>query len=122
MERPADGAPKSIGVALYNYVAQSDNQLSLTKDEKITILKKLDSGWCLGENASGKLGHFPASYVREVADDIEKPPIIRSQSSDVVTSQFVLAFFLFHLFYVRQLTNISNSIRLAALAPCRHCL
>lgn len=54
--------------ALYDYSATEPSQLSLRKDEMITILSKADEskGWWRGESSNGKVGIFPVTYVQEV--------------------------------------------------------
>jgi len=54
--------------ALYDYSATEPSQLSLRKDEMITILSKADEskGWWRGESRGGKVGIFPVTYVQEV--------------------------------------------------------
>jgi len=54
--------------ALYAYEASQDDDMSITAGERIHVLVARDDGWCLGVNARGDVGYFPASYVRREAD------------------------------------------------------
>ncbi|KAH3743435.1 intersectin [Pelomyxa schiedti] len=58
------GDNPTMGKALYSYSAKDNSQLSLTKGEKIIIIEQLPTGWWRGESSSGKIGHFPGTYVR----------------------------------------------------------
>lgn len=63
---PRKGAKKvTYVVALYDYVADGDDELSITAGQKIELLKGDDGGWTLGE-VNGKSGLFPSSYVQSV--------------------------------------------------------
>ncbi|CAM9016704.1 unnamed protein product [Wickerhamomyces anomalus] len=63
---PRKGAKKiTYVVALYDYVADGDDELSITAGQKIEVLKGDDGGWTLGE-VDGRSGLFPSSYVQNV--------------------------------------------------------
>ena len=59
-----------IVCAIADYKATSKEQLELKKGQMIQVLKKLDSGWSLGEiQIKGKkkqTGYFPTSYVKSM--------------------------------------------------------
>lgn len=57
---------KSKALALHKYVGKDDTYLSFEINDEITVIGKSDSGWWSGQ-LRGKVGHFPASYVREVS-------------------------------------------------------
>lgn len=49
-------------VALYQYVAQNEDELSFEKDDLVTILAKDEPSWWKGE-CKGAVGLFPSNYV-----------------------------------------------------------
>ena len=50
--------------ALYEYKARSEKELSLAKDEIVTVLKEDESGWAEGRSESRNAqGWFPISFV-----------------------------------------------------------
>ena len=49
-------------VAIYDYDAQGDEELDLRDGDIVTVLRKEDSTWWLGE-LNGKEGMFPRQYV-----------------------------------------------------------
>lgn len=51
--------------ALFNYSAQEPDELSIAKEDVITILLKQPNGWWKGE-LQGRIGVFPANYVAEL--------------------------------------------------------
>lgn len=64
-EAPAaasDGARQ--GVALFDYQADADDELSFQKDEVITVLDETSDAWFTGENEKGETGLFPSSYIK----------------------------------------------------------
>lgn len=52
----------------YNYKSQQQDELSLTKGTKISVLEKSDDGWWKGQ-LDGKVGWFPSNYVIEKLPD-----------------------------------------------------
>ncbi|GET03206.1 nostrin isoform X1 [Rhizophagus clarus] len=52
---------------LFEYVAETDDDISLTPGTLVTILEKNhDIGWWKGKNEQGKEGLFPSTYVKEI--------------------------------------------------------
>lgn len=49
-------------IALYQYTAQNEDELSFEKDDTITILSKEEAAWWRGE-LNGVSGLFPSNYV-----------------------------------------------------------
>ncbi|XP_034243922.1 intersectin-1 isoform X2 [Thrips palmi] len=56
------GAGLEKVIALYQYVAQNEDELSFEKDDTITILAKEEAAWWRGE-LNGVSGLFPSNYV-----------------------------------------------------------
>ncbi|XP_037082121.1 tyrosine-protein kinase ABL1-like [Pollicipes pollicipes] len=55
-------------VALYDFQAQGDNQLSLRKGEQVRVLNYNKSGeWCEAHNLKGDAGWVPSNYVTPVS-------------------------------------------------------
>ena len=55
-------------VALYDYDAVDDTELSLQEGDHLTLISKDDSGWWEGKTMNGKTGVFPANYVEEISE------------------------------------------------------
>ncbi|CAH0553847.1 unnamed protein product [Brassicogethes aeneus] len=60
------------GRAKYNFVAQTQLELSLAKGELVTITRKVDQNWYEGK-IGGRKGIFPVAYI-EVLIDPQDPP------------------------------------------------
>ncbi|KAJ1976860.1 BAR adaptor protein Hob1 [Dimargaris cristalligena] len=62
-----DGSGPLYAIALYDYAAQAEGDLSFNADDKIEITGKTNStdDWWQGK-CGGKTGMFPANYVREI--------------------------------------------------------
>ncbi|KPV75271.1 uncharacterized protein RHOBADRAFT_53268 [Rhodotorula graminis WP1] len=53
-------------VAVYDYAAEEDGELSFSEGQLITHINKVDEGWWMGTNAdTGLEGLFPENYVEE---------------------------------------------------------
>ena len=52
-------------VALYDYQAQRSDELSINRNDVITVLYKDNENWWMGELPNGQQGFFPANYVCE---------------------------------------------------------
>ena len=63
--RSTEPAPASKGlsaVALFDYQADDEDELTFDPGEVITEIEQIDPGWWKGV-ARGKIGLFPANYV-----------------------------------------------------------
>ena len=56
-------SPVQRVVAIYDYDAQGEEEISLRDGDIVTVLKKEDDVWWLGELRNGKQGMFPKDYV-----------------------------------------------------------
>lgn len=52
-------------IALYDFEAQEEDELSFHKGDHIQVLKYDTSGWWLGK-LNGKYGLFPSNYTRRM--------------------------------------------------------
>ena len=55
-------------IVKYNYEAQQSDELSLSKDARIFILEKSNTGWWLGQYGK-KIGWFPSNHTQEELDN-----------------------------------------------------
>lgn len=60
---PAAGLTQEMAVALYDFDADGDDELSVVEGEKLTILEKDGDEWWKCKNAKGAIGVVPASYL-----------------------------------------------------------
>ncbi|VDM07939.1 unnamed protein product [Wuchereria bancrofti] len=75
-------------VALYQWKARNDNELSFSKGDTIEILEQLEMRW-KGRNKSGLVGWFPKSYVSmsggdsktDLKDNLAKDQVEKSKES-----------------------------------------
>lgn len=87
---PEDDDPQ-LFVALYDFTAGGENQLSLRKDEHVRILSYNKSGeWCEAHSASEQVGWVPSNYVAPV-NSLEKHswyhgPISRNAAEYLLSS------------------------------------
>lgn len=58
-------------LAKYNYVGGTEIELPLRKGEVVSVIEKAASGWWQGV-CGGKVGWFPASYVKPVVTEEQK--------------------------------------------------
>jgi hypothetical protein len=61
--KKASPAATIIVTALFEHKESEPGELSFNKGDKITVIKKDDSGWWEGKLPNGKKGIFPANYV-----------------------------------------------------------
>merc|ERR1712080_447907 len=66
-ENPNEAASRGGGggitaIALYDYQAQADDEISFDPNDIISNIEMVDEGWWIGE-AHGRFGLFPANYV-----------------------------------------------------------
>lgn len=67
-------------IALYDYKAAENNELSFKADEKLTIIICEEDSWWMAKNASGKTGLVPANYVEKIKEDQKKTfPAVKEQ-------------------------------------------
>uniref|UniRef100_A0A8D0HK28 Sorbin and SH3 domain containing 2 n=1 Tax=Sphenodon punctatus TaxID=8508 RepID=A0A8D0HK28_SPHPU len=87
--------PAQIGeigeaIAKYNFNADTNVELSLRKEDRVILLKRVDQNWYEGKiPGTNRQGIFPVSYVEVIkrnaskgADDYPDPPLPQSYSSD----------------------------------------
>ncbi|XP_041365294.1 LOW QUALITY PROTEIN: dynamin-binding protein-like [Gigantopelta aegis] len=53
--------------ALYTFVGQNEDELSIAEHDIVTLIQHVDPDWIEGE-ADGKIGLFPAAYVEIIVD------------------------------------------------------
>ena len=54
----------SQGTVLYDYKAQRSDEISLSTNDKVSLLEKTPEGWGKGDTSTGT-GWFPLNYIRE---------------------------------------------------------
>ncbi|KAF9534358.1 hypothetical protein CPB83DRAFT_879575 [Crepidotus variabilis] len=54
---------EDVATALYDFTADGDDELSVTKDERLTILERDGEEWWKCRNSKGQEGVVPASYL-----------------------------------------------------------
>lgn len=56
-------SPETYGRVLYDFTAESSEELSLQEGDTVTILQKLDADWYLAQHDDSRIGRCPVSYV-----------------------------------------------------------
>ena len=51
-------------IALWDYQAADDTEISFDPDDTISEIEKIDEGWWRGRSPAGHAGIFPSNYVR----------------------------------------------------------
>jgi hypothetical protein len=51
--------------AIYEYVAQEDNEVPFAEGDLLTLLDRLDEDWWLVRNSAGQYGLVPSNYVQD---------------------------------------------------------
>lgn len=66
-------------MAIYDYDAAEDNELSFAEGDTITQIQQIDEGWWSGVGPNGVEGLFPATYVElmEEEEDQSAPPLLQ---------------------------------------------
>ena len=65
----AAGGNSSEYVAVYDYDAQDDDEVSFTEGDRIVDTEAIDDGWMYGRVArTGQFGMLPANYVEPLGD------------------------------------------------------
>lgn len=62
-------SPGDLGIcaiALYDYEASDETEISFDPNDVITRIEKIDPGWWQGCDSRGQFGLFPANYVEEI--------------------------------------------------------
>eukprot|EP00094_Tigriopus_californicus_P001345 TCALIF_01303-PA protein Name:"Similar to Cttn Src substrate cortactin (Mus musculus)" AED:0.24 eAED:0.26 QI:0/-1/0/1/-1/1/1/0/228 len=62
-------SPGDLGIcaiALYDYEASDETEISFDPNDVITNIEKIDPGWWQGCDSRGQFGLFPANYVEEM--------------------------------------------------------
>ncbi|XP_077118283.1 vinexin isoform X5 [Ranitomeya variabilis] len=85
-EEPQDLSPISKAVVKFDFVAESEKEISLQRGTTVNILKKIDEHWLLGEQ-DGRRGIFPESYVRVLTPG-EPEPLDTPQLSGIALYDF----------------------------------
>ncbi|XP_073445017.1 vinexin isoform X2 [Dendrobates tinctorius] len=85
-EEQRDLSPISRAVVKFDFVAESEKEISLQRGTMVNILKKIDDHWLLGEQ-DGRRGIFPESYVRVLTPG-EPEPMDTPQLSGIALYDF----------------------------------
>jgi len=73
----------NVYIVVSDYASDDGSKLQLKVGEKITLQSKKYSGWWLGKNqATGRSGYFPGSYVKKLGVQDIAPTTRRSKSQD----------------------------------------
>ncbi|KAI8600409.1 hypothetical protein EDD21DRAFT_377295 [Dissophora ornata] len=75
-------------LVMYEYTAQEDDEISLTKGSTVVVTDKIgDEGWWAGRNDQGEVGNFPSDFVQEIKEeDIQSPSIAPASPAPVVAA------------------------------------
>lgn len=65
---------QSYGIALYDFDAVHDGDLSLKINDKVYLIRQIDNEWYYGKNKRGCEGIFPSNYINVVIP-IQSPEI-----------------------------------------------
>lgn len=72
--RPADSGPSKVFIALYDYDARTDEDLSFRKGEHLEILNDTQGDWWYARSKlTKKEGYIPSNYVAK-AKSLESEP------------------------------------------------
>ncbi|TIA90146.1 hypothetical protein E3P99_01695 [Wallemia hederae] len=68
----------SLAVALYDFAAESDDELSVKEGDKVVVIDKVSSidWWTCKAAVSGSEGVIPASYLKVVEEDVKDSPSV----------------------------------------------
>lgn len=86
ISKPPSQQDKKIAVALHDFAAASNDELSFKAGDKIVVLNEVIDGWWMGEHSNtGKTGLFPTTYTEVLNASTSslgsKPPLPRRPSS-----------------------------------------
>ncbi|XP_070556503.1 jouberin-like isoform X2 [Ptychodera flava] len=79
-------------VALYDYVAQRSDELTIKRHDVITVLHQDSETWWMGELPNGQQGYFPSNYVTpegEIEDDRVDGDDIQDEIEQVIKKPHV---------------------------------
>jgi len=62
-EEPEAVDEGTVAVALYDYDAGEDNELSFREGDRIVEIEAVSEDWWSGRDSYGNVGLFPATYV-----------------------------------------------------------
>lgn len=84
--RPLSQQDKKIAVALHDFAAASNDELSFKSGDQIIVLNEVVDGWWMGEHCgTGKTGLFPTTYTEILNASTSslgsKPPLPRRPSN-----------------------------------------
>ncbi|XP_012559945.2 drebrin-like protein B isoform X1 [Hydra vulgaris] len=68
-----DVASVRKAIALYDYQAVDETEISFDPNDIITHIEVIDEGWWRGMNPSGHYGLFPSNYVEEIHESLPSP-------------------------------------------------
>ncbi|XP_073510136.1 vinexin isoform X2 [Phyllobates terribilis] len=85
-EEQQDLSPVSKAVVKFDFMAESEKEISLQRGTTVNILKKIDDHWLLGEQ-DGRRGIFPETYVRVLTPG-EPEPMETPQLSGIALYDF----------------------------------
>ncbi|XP_008575592.1 PREDICTED: cytoplasmic protein NCK2 isoform X2 [Galeopterus variegatus] len=71
----------------FAYVAEREDELSLVKGSRVTVMEKCSDGWWRG-SYNGQIGWFPSNYVLEEADEAaaESPSFLSLRKGAVLSN------------------------------------
>lgn len=73
LAKPSGAKDQLRAVAVYEYVAGEDNEISFAEGDTITGIQQVDEGWWSGITPSGQEGLFPATYVELIEEAAQEP-------------------------------------------------
>ncbi|KUJ24118.1 myosin-1 [Mollisia scopiformis] len=79
---PPPAAPPAVARdpqyrVLYEFNGQSANEITLAKDELVSIVQKENNGWWLAKKSNGQQGWAPSAYLKEEAPPPPAAPALR---------------------------------------------
>ena len=86
--------PVQPAIVKYNYTAQQQDEMSLTKGETVMVLEKSSDGWWNGRKGSNT-GWFPSNYVDIQSHTSENNGYTTAASLDIRSSEIVSALYSF---------------------------
>ncbi|KAI0683951.1 hypothetical protein BC835DRAFT_1466935 [Cytidiella melzeri] len=92
--RPPSQQDKKIAVALHDFAAASNDELSFKAGDQIIVLNEVIDGWWMGEHGgTGKTGLFPTTYTEVLNASTSslgsKPPLPKRPSNNALSPSVV---------------------------------